>query len=256
MKNCLCILLLSLPLAGFGQDNRGPEEPAGIGYEPAFIVGQGERVFQRGKFGQAQKRGQAAGLLKSFMPLPGKADLVETRDKTDKLGQRHVRVQQHINGRPVVGGEMIVHADTNGDVYAINGRFGNTERAATNPSVNGKAAMAQALRMANIRNGEQEGQPRLAYVVDNDGEVFLAWETTVAYMNEEGPQRDRIFADASGGNRLVRHPLHHYAKNRRTYDANNGTSLPGTLVRTEGSGASGDTALDAAHDNADRKSVV
>ncbi len=250
MKNCLCIMLLSLSLVSFGQDGRGPSEPGNIGYEPAFVLGHGERVFHRGKFGKARQRGQAASLLNSFMPLPGKASLVETRDKTDNLGQRHVRVQQHINGRPVVGGEMIVHADSNGDVFAINGRFGNTERTATNPTVNGKSAMASAMRMANIRNGQQEGQPKMAYVVDTDGVVFLAWQTVVAYMDEVGPQRDRLFADASGGNRLVRHPLHHYAKNRNTYDANNGTSLPGTLIRNEGSGASGDSVLNAAHDNA------
>ena len=87
--------------------------------------------------------------------------------------------------------------------------------------------------MANIRTSSQEGPAKLAYVVDTDGDVFLAWEAMISYDNKEGPQRDRLFVDASGGNRLVRHPQHHYARNRNTYDANNGTSLPGTLVRTE-----------------------
>ena len=40
-------------------------------------------------------------------------------------------------------------------------------------------------------------------------------------------------------------PLH---KNRRTYTANHGTGLPGTLVRSEGQGASGDVAVDEAFD--------
>lgn len=37
-------------------------------------------------------------------------------------------------------------------------------------------------------------------------------------------------------------------KNRRTYTANHGTGLPGTLVRSEGQGASGDVAVDEAYD--------
>jgi vibriolysin len=249
LKNVLLVFACSL--LAFGQDFSQPTEPSKTDYEPLFLVGQGERVFHQGKFGNINGQGMAAQLLEDFSPLKGaNVDLVEVRDKTDRLGKRHVRVQQYINGREVVGGEMIVHADVNGDVYAVNGRFGNSERAAVNPTVNSKKAIARGLSMANIRTSSQQGPAKLAYVVDEDGEVFLAWEAMVSYDNQEGPQRDRIFADASGGNRLVRHPQHHYARNRRTYTANNGTSLPGSLVRTEGSGNSGDAALDAAHNNA------
>jgi Zn-dependent metalloprotease len=38
--------------------------------------------------------------------------------------------------------------------------------------------------------------------------------------------------------------------NRRTYDAHGTTTVPGTLVRSEGQGATADIAVDAAHDNA------
>ncbi len=37
-------------------------------------------------------------------------------------------------------------------------------------------------------------------------------------------------------------------KNRRAYTANHGTGLPGTLIRSEGQGASGDVAVDEAFD--------
>lgn len=39
-------------------------------------------------------------------------------------------------------------------------------------------------------------------------------------------------------------------KSRRTYDAKNGSNLPGTLVRSEGQAATGDNAVDEAHDGA------
>ena len=43
---------------------------------------------------------------------------------TDSLGQVHVRMTQSIAGLPVVGAELIVHADAKtGNVLGVNGRF-------------------------------------------------------------------------------------------------------------------------------------
>ena len=43
---------------------------------------------------------------------------------------------------------------------------------------------------------------------------------------------------------LVRFSQLPHAKSRRIYDANNGSALPGVLVRSEGQGATGDTDAD------------
>jgi Zn-dependent metalloprotease len=45
------------------------------------------------------------------------------RNVTDTLGRSHIRVQQTIDGIPVMGGDAIVHIDTNGDIYATTGNL-------------------------------------------------------------------------------------------------------------------------------------
>lgn len=217
---------------------------------PPFIVGKGESIFLKGDFGNLNGRNAAANTLRSFSPLLGDAELVEVSDKTDHLGMRHVRVHQYIDGKPVIGSEMIVHADKSGAIYAINGRFIDTNGAQRRATISEKGALAKGLAMANLRDAKLLEPGAMAYVADDNGRAFLAWSFLVSYEDSVGPQKDRLYVDANGSNTYVRHPLHQHSRNRRTYTANNGTSLPGSLVRTEGSGNSGDAALDAAHNNA------
>jgi len=88
-------------------------------------------------------------------------------------------------------------------------------------------------------------------VVNEKSSAFLAWSVDVAYTNEQGPQMDTIYANASDGGHAVGVAPHYmYAKNRQTYSCNNTTTLPGTLKRSEGSANIGDVALDAAHNYA------
>ena len=61
---------------------------------------------------------------------------------------------------------------------------------------------------------------------------------------------DKVYVDVETGAVLEHHPQHQHARNRNTYSANNGTSLPGTLKRTEAQASTGDVAVDCAHDNA------
>lgn len=92
--------------------------------------------------------------------------------------------------------------------------------------------------------------PQLTYVMNPKGRAFLAWAQSITYVDEEGEQIDRVFADATTGDLVARHPKIYRALNRATYSCNNGTSLPGTLQRSEGSANIGDAAVDAAHNNA------
>ena len=62
-------------------------------------------------------------------------------------------------------------------------------------------------------------------------------------------EADYIFADATNGALVARHPTVHRAKSWRTYDANNGTSLPGTL-RCTNTGTCSDSVEQDIHDNA------
>src|SRR5690606_30254959 len=61
------------------------------------------------------------------------------------------------------------------------------------------------------------------------------------------PVVDDVFVDAVRGGIADRHPHIHTARNRLTYDANNASTLNGTLVRGENDPATGDQVADSAH---------
>jgi bacillolysin len=214
---------------------------------PTFVSGE------LGKLGPGAADKAAKAFLKSQKDLLGMAgteDFDTASVLTDNLGQTHVKFQQTLRGLPVVGAEYVVHSDASGNVRAMNGRFAADRDLPRNPSVDAVSATDKAAKQAGIANGRFLDGAVLTYVVNEKSAAFLAWSVHVAYTNAQGPQVDRIFADATTGNLVLVAPDYKYLKNRQTYTANNGTSLPGTLKRSEGSANIGDVALDAAHNYA------
>ena len=55
-------------------------------------------------------------------------------------------------------------------------------------------------------------------------------------MRGQDPARDLVYVDVDTGVIVADYPQIQFAENRKVYSANNGTSLPGTLKRTRGSG--------------------
>ena len=176
----------------------------------------------------------------------------ETLDvRSDDIGQVHVRFMPTINGYPVFGEHIIVHAYQGSRYVAgIDGELKTPDNLGVEVSISGSQAMAVALKQLGAGKPQVDGSPELVYVLNDQRLPVLAWTALVTYQSSEGEQLDRIFADATNGSFVTRYPQIHTARNRQTYDANNGTSLPGSLVRNESSGASGDSCLDAAHDYA------
>ena len=172
----------------------------------------------------------------------------------DDLGQTHIRLVPSIDGLAVYGMHVIMHIDTftrqilgfqNGMKpveTSGNGIFSDT-------SVNPNTAIVQVLKSMVVKNYEFISAPEKSYVVTADRVPHLAWNARIRYFSEEaGDQLDRIFVSAADGSLLARHPEYHYGRNRNTYSANNGTSLPGTLKRSETTPATGDACVDDAHD--------
>ncbi len=247
----LC-LFVSVCATAQNVERERPVQPAASTIEGPAIVPNGRYVFMKGKLGDITSRTPEAFLADLLSPFSksGNVSLVATRTRVDELGLQHVKFQQYINDLPVVGAEMVLHSDSFGAVYAVNGVFADDAALASRATLGSFNALDLALERSNIRNPKIEGKPELTYVLDQNGKAFLAWSAMVSYRDSQGPQLDRLFADASGSSNVVRHPQYHYAKNRRSYDGNNTTSLPGSLRRTEGQGSVGDAAVDAAHDNA------
>ncbi len=173
------------------------------------------------------------------------ADLVVKRVSVDEQGHTHIRYAQTKNGLPVVGHELIVHVDQDGRIYAANGSARDGELVASTARISGEAARAAALDNTVGRRLASEGEARLVYVrSEKDSRLKLAFEVVVTGEGAELPIRDHVFVNAlSGAVESVVSDIHS-AQNRAVYSANNGTSLPGTLKRSEGGAVTGDAHVD------------
>ena len=171
----------------------------------------------------------------------GAAQLELMRAWTDRLGDGHARYRETAFGLEVVGGEVAIHVDPAGRVYAVSGTAAPVP-AAPVPRISAEAARAAVAAWA----GRAPGPARLCYEVGSDtGVARLAWE--VALGDAGAPGAARIYLDAATGAWLDVHPRTPGALARRIYDRHTGVPV---LARAEGDPATGDRDVDAAYANA------
>jgi len=173
---------------------------------------------------------------------------------TDALGLEHVRLQQMHNGVPVRAGEFIVHL--NGSrAMAANGHVANDLPDDVAPAIPADTALTEARQVIQRQRPEaaasaEYSEPRLEIfnrrLLSDDVSYGsrLAW-----FIEATGPAlREFIWVDAQAGVVLLNFSQIADAKSRSVYDANHlPNTLPGTLVRTEGGPATGDTDADNAY---------
>jgi vibriolysin len=214
---------------------------------PEFVTGQLGKLA-RGNVSAAAKtflEGQ-----RSLLRATGAEGFEPIGEYSDGLGQTHVRLQQRLNGLPVFGAEYIVHADAEGNVIAMNGRFAPDRDLPRFAKIDGWSAIERAAEQAGIADATYTAWPRLTYVVNERGNAYLAWTATASYVSGNGEEVDQIFADALSGDLVLRAPKIHRARSRQTYNGNNTTSLPGTLVLSETTGSTSDAVISTAHAHA------
>jgi vibriolysin len=175
-------------------------------------------------------------------------DLVFRKVSVDDNGHQHMRFAQLKNGLPVVNGELILHVDKAGNVYAANGDArdsqGNTQTMLLKPQIAADAAAVAASNSTQALNKSAKAE-RLVYVRDTNANLVLAHEIRVLGEQADGlPVEDLVYVNASNGSVALRAPKVHTAMNRALYSANNGTSLPGTLKRPEGGAVTNDNHVD------------
>lgn len=213
---------------------------------PRFMVGD------LGTLGTKDAASGALALVKELAPafrLGAEHDLEVVRVAEDSLGQVHVRLQLFLHDLPVVGGEVIVHAElASGQVRALSSELAGEAPSAIDPSMEAEAALAVAAATLADPEWSIADAPELVYVLV-EGKPVLAYGAPIAYESVHGPELDVVFADATTGEIIARHPKIHRALGRKIYSANNGGSLPGTLKMSEG-GTSTDPVVKAAYDNA------
>ena len=176
----------------------------------------------------------------------GIEEMVPTKVITDKVGAVHVRFTQTLNGLPVAGAGMVLHARADGTILGLNGEFVSGETLPVRPGLDGKTALAVAL--AKTGPGLRRiTDPELTYVLGNKGVGHLAWKITVEYNDARGPQRDVVFADSETGELVARHPKIHYARDLETRDCNQKTRRCRRVSTSPDEITTGDLAIDAAH---------
>ncbi len=180
------------------------------------------------------------------------AVVVKRMSRSDDSGLDHVRLQQVVNGIPVAGGEAIVHLRGNEVVSVLAKTAPDLDRVATNP-VLGAAEASHAARTLLAKHlgvdGAELSDPRLEIFNPSllDGGGFrasrLAWFVEARTFD----RREYVWVDAETGVVLLNFNQMPHSRIREVYDAESGSSLPGSLVRSEGDGNTGDTDTDLAY---------
>ncbi|MGN6108555.1 MAG: M4 family metallopeptidase [Kofleriaceae bacterium] len=171
-------------------------------------------------------------------------DLELRKMNTDESGARHFRYRQRAHGLDVVGGDLVVHVDAGGTIFAVNGTArGDISHELGATGVGRDEATARIARdprfaMLRITNDRE------VYLQTEDNALYRAFEVVVEGERDGEQARDKVYVDVETGEIVAVHPQIHSAKSRRMFTANNTDVLPGTLVRVEGQGPTGDFVVD------------
>lgn len=109
------------------------------------------------------------------------------RVDADELGFNHVRLRQTAGGRRVIGGELIVHFDRNGQPYQVNGRYIPdvfVDRAPAIDAVTAVAAAQRDLAAMGKPTGNVLGTPEIV-IYARDIAPTLAYEITLVYEDSQ-----------------------------------------------------------------------
>src|SRR4051812_1862795 len=206
---------------------------------PTYIVGEMAKLgaMQTDDVNASQAM-LAPALPKIFAPFRLTANDMHLRSMhVDDQGDRHFRYDQTFNGLPVIGGELVVHVDVKGAIYGVNGPARGDI-----PATLGSGGVSQAAAMSRIAGdsrfaGMTTSAVNQVYIQTDDGKLHKAYETVVTGMHGKDPARDKVYVDMDNGEIVADYPQIYFAESRKVYTAGGGTSLPGTLKRSEGQAA-------------------
>jgi Zn-dependent metalloprotease len=219
----------------------------------------------------------AMALAKRFGPEFGlkdpERDLIRVKTESPGNGRLKVRYQQSYQGIPVMGGELIVNTNENGDLYSINGEVSSNLSLLPSgqPTIDPEQATQTALQAVTKRYQKTSeafivSVPEL-WIFDESllrtstRPVELVWRMEVTSVDKSVPVRELVLVNAQRGNLSLHFnqvdtawavsgnseankatetsvttqgsPVQAVTAIVRTYTAGNGTVLPGTLLCTQ-----------------------
>lgn len=125
----------------------------------------------------------------------------------DKLGFHHVRLAQVFQGLRVVGGDLVVHFDKNGQAYQVNGSYVPDVQLDVVPQI--ETSQAERTAQADLASIGKPGgslQTNALVVYARSVAPQLAYELTLTYKDPKtGPACWRYWIDARQGRVLFRY---------------------------------------------------
>lgn len=160
------------------------------------------------------------------------------RVQADKLGHRHVRVEQRHNGLRVVGAELIVHFDEADRAYEVNGRYIPGLATSASPHITAADAItfAQAdLARRGAPGGTVSDEPELV-IFARRAPTKVAYQLTLVYgVGTTMPGRWVYWVDAQTGRILERVSRIYHIPRPTTNGVH--VVLSGTTLNGEGAAA-------------------
>lgn len=179
---------------------------------------------------------------KIFGLINPSAELTQKSLRTTANGRSIARYQQNYNGIPVIGGEMIVNLSPNNGLLSINGEISPKLAIPTQATVTAQQATDTALgavakwytastsTLAASTPVLSAYDPRL--IGPDTSPAGLVWRIEISSTTLQ-PIRELILIDAIRGNIRLHFNQVDTALLRKTYNANETSALPGTLVCDE-----------------------
>ncbi|HZJ22085.1 MAG TPA: hypothetical protein VFD54_02180, partial [Anaerolineales bacterium] len=156
----------------------------------------------------------ALALAKRFAPDFGlknpERDLSVKESNQLDTGQLNVHYQQNYQGIPVIGGELIVNTNENGDLFSMNGEVSPDLSLPTQPTIDSEQAKETALQAAAKWYQKSSTdfiatEPEL-WIYDesllraSNRQPELVWRMEVTSVDNSLPVRELILIDAERGN--------------------------------------------------------
>jgi bacillolysin len=174
-------------------------------------------------------------------------ELVLVRNRRDSRGLDHLRFQQACRGVEVWGGEFDVHLQ-NGQITSIGSHYYPDIHLDTTPRITLDEAIAVAQTDLGAQESKLSTERTRLVIFQIGGQPYLTWRVQIFSWEPLGEWI--YYVDAKIGDILRKLNELPDARNRFTYTANHGTSLPGSLQRSEGQGPVSDADVNYAHDYA------
>ncbi len=201
--------------------------------QPIWIAGGNMGTIDDiGSLGKGRLHGQAVAATARLLGA-APSELQAERSWVDSVGNTHIKMKQRLNGRDVLGADVILHARGNGKIYALGGGFVRGASAPRRAKLSREEAVSSALAELGLLEAEIEAVGDLGYVVNYDEGISLAYSVDVRYNSDLGLHIDTVFADARKGGVAAVHPKVKHAKDRVTRDSQH-TNTAGVIVCTEG----------------------